>query len=175
MLSCDERELHESRIKHRTLLREYARLCGFEHCANPSAEALTLQLLIKKNRQVMVHQSKAYAVKSKCSAFLQNAENAIDNNRTVQECLKEMNDLKVPTRKSSHNLCKELAGKKVVIDKNNAHTECLADILDELCVDDFDMAQEEDRRLQNELADYKAEIMRTLPRAPMGVGFGQSL
>lgn len=46
MLINTKRELHESRIKHQTLLNEYTRLAGFEQSGKASLDTSILQAFL---------------------------------------------------------------------------------------------------------------------------------
>ena len=75
--------------------------------------------------------------------------------------------MKVPKAKSSRKMCKKLLKNKVLLEKTNDVTQKLSEMLDELSIDDCDTDDEEDLALQNELADYREELLKTLPLAPM--------
>ena len=166
-----ERELRENEIKHKTLLKEYVRLAGFEQSGSAGCLGTsTLALLLKNNRQVMAQQRTAYKIKSKCSDFLQNVHNVKDNHKTVKKCVKQVNSLHVPNAKSTSQMCKKLLKKKVLLQKSNDNIERLSDMLDELSVDDCDSDAEDDMALQKDLTDYKQGLLMTLPLPPLSEG-----
>lgn len=164
-----ERELQESRIKHRTLINEYFRLVGLEQNDNGSLDAHTLQVLLKNNRRIMAQQRRTYEIKSRCSAFLQNAQDIKDTYKTVKECVRQAKGLKMPKTKAYRNMFKKLLKNKVSLEGSSDNIQELSDLLEELSVDECVSDTEEDLALQKELADHRDELLKTLPPIPVGL------
>ena len=167
MLIHAERELEVSQIKHRTLLNEYVHLAGFEQCGNGSPGAQALQVLLKNNRQIMAQQRRTYEIKRKYSAFLQSAHDVKETYKIVKECVKQARGVKVPKIESSRKMGQKMLKKQALLESINDNMQGLSEMLDEISVDDC-VSEQEDLALQNELAAYRVEMLKTLLPTPLG-------
>jgi hypothetical protein len=161
-----ERELQETQNKHQTLLVMYANATEYGQKHTRTQKARVLQSLIHTTKQSLVQQKKTYDMKNRSSAFMQYARNAKDNHTVLKQCLREVDHLKVAKPKSSRKLCKNLAKKKVMLERSSDDTHYISEVLAELPLDDYDI-DEEDEVLVNDLDALYREVMDNLPSAPL--------